>query len=148
MQFNLKQIGIDVEIKQFDRVVQHDKVGTRGEPFDIGLSGWGMDYPDPSNFINVLLDGRRIQATNNVNESYFNNAANNKRMDRAYAPRGAGPPGRVCTARPRHHAGPRSIGRVHLDKRALADQHQGRVLRIQRSPGCAPDPDLHQVGVG
>ena len=85
VQFNLKQIGIDVEIKQFDRVVQHDKIGTRGEPFDIGLSGWGMDYPDPSNFINVLLDGRRIQATNNVNESYFNNAAINKRMDKAYA---------------------------------------------------------------
>ena len=34
-----------------------------------------MDYPDPSNFINVLLDGRRIQADNNVNVSYFNNAA-------------------------------------------------------------------------
>ena len=26
-----------------------------------------MDYPDPSNFINVLLDGRRIQADHNVN---------------------------------------------------------------------------------
>ena len=43
-----------------------------------------MDYPDPSNFINVLLDGRRIQADNNVNASYFNNAAINRQMDRAY----------------------------------------------------------------
>jgi hypothetical protein len=42
-----------------------------------------MDYPDPSNFINVLLDGRRIQADNNVNVSYFNNAAFNRRMDTA-----------------------------------------------------------------
>jgi len=83
VQFNLKQIGVDVEIKQFDRVVQHNKAATRGEPFDIMLEGWGMDYPDPSNFINVLLDGRRIQAESNVNVSYFNNAAMNARMDKA-----------------------------------------------------------------
>jgi len=80
VQYNLKQIGVDVEIKQFDRVVQHDKIATRGEPFDISHSGWGADYPDPSNFINVLLDGTRIQATNNVNESYFNDPVFNKRM--------------------------------------------------------------------
>ena len=84
VQFNLKQIGVDVEIKQFDRVVQHDKVGTRGEPFDISHSGWAADYPDPSNFINVLLDGSRIQATNNVNESYFNDPTYNRRMAAAY----------------------------------------------------------------
>ena len=83
VQFNLKQIGVDVEIRQFDRVVQNEKSGTRGEPFDLTLEGWGMDYPDPSNFINVLLDGRRIQAEHNVNVSYFNNATINRRMDRA-----------------------------------------------------------------
>jgi peptide/nickel transport system substrate-binding protein len=84
VQFNLKQIGVDVEIRQLDRVVQHEKMAVRGEPFDIGLEGWGMDYPDPSNFINVLLDGRRVQADHNVNVSYFNNAAINRQMDRAY----------------------------------------------------------------
>ena len=83
VQFNLRQIGIDVEIRQFDRVVQHEKVGTRGEPFDISHSGWGADYPDPYNFINVLLDGRRIQATNNVNEAYFNTPSYNRKMERA-----------------------------------------------------------------
>jgi peptide/nickel transport system substrate-binding protein len=83
VQFNLKQIGIDIEIKQFTRTVQHEKVGTRGEPFDISHSGWGADYPDPYNFINVLLDGRRIQATNNVNESYFNTPAYNQKMEAA-----------------------------------------------------------------
>ena len=40
VQFNLKQIGIDVEIKLFDRVVQHEKTATRGEPFDLTLEGW------------------------------------------------------------------------------------------------------------
>lgn len=88
-QFNLKQIGLDLEIKQFDRVVQHEKTATRGEPFDMTYEGWGMDYPDPSNFINVLLDGRRIQADNNVNVSYFNNATYNARMDKANSLAGA-----------------------------------------------------------
>jgi ABC-type transport system substrate-binding protein len=83
VQFNLRQIGIDVEIRQYDRVVQHEKMATRGEPFDIGHEGWGADYADPSNFLNVLLDGRRIQATNNVNTSYFNNPTYNRKLEAA-----------------------------------------------------------------
>jgi ABC-type oligopeptide transport system substrate-binding subunit len=83
VQFNLRQIGIDVEIRQYDRVVQHEKMATRGEAFDIGHEGWGADYADPSNFLNVLLDGRRIQATNNVNTSYFNNAEFNRKLEAA-----------------------------------------------------------------
>jgi peptide/nickel transport system substrate-binding protein len=83
LQFNLRQIGIDAEIRTYDRVVQHEKAATRGEPFDITVEGWGADYADPYNFLNVLLDGRRIQATNNVNTSYFNDARYNTRMEQA-----------------------------------------------------------------
>jgi ABC-type oligopeptide transport system substrate-binding subunit len=92
VQFNLKQIGLDVEIKLFDRVVQNTKMGVRGEPFDLGHEGWHADYPDPSNFINVILDGRRLQAENNVNTSYFSGegVANfAQKLDRAYAASGA-----------------------------------------------------------
>jgi peptide/nickel transport system substrate-binding protein len=83
LQFNLKQIGIDAEIRTYDRVVQHEKAATRGEPFDVTVEGWGADYADPYNFLNVLLDGGRIQATNNVNTSYFNDAGYNRRMEQA-----------------------------------------------------------------
>jgi peptide/nickel transport system substrate-binding protein len=83
VQFNLKQIGLDANIKLFDRVVETEKGGTRGEPFDLLLNGWGADYIDPYDFINVLLDGTRIQATNNVNLSYFNDPTFNKRMAQA-----------------------------------------------------------------
>jgi ABC-type transport system substrate-binding protein len=92
VQFNLKQIGLDVEIKLFDRVVQNTKAATRGEAFDITHEGWHADYPDPSNFINVLLDGRRLQAENNVNTSYFSGqgVANwTRKLDAAYAASGA-----------------------------------------------------------
>ena len=33
----------------------------KGEPFDIALTGWIADYPDPFNFLNNLLDGTRIK---------------------------------------------------------------------------------------
>ena len=43
--------------------------------------GWCQDYPDPYNFINVLLDGGNIQAENNNNLAYFNNPTYNTQMD-------------------------------------------------------------------
>jgi len=83
VQYNLKQIGLDVDIKTFDRVVQNTKGGTKGEPFDLTYEGWGSDYPDPFNFVNKLLDGTSIQATNNNDISYFNDPAWNARMKQA-----------------------------------------------------------------
>ena len=59
VQFNLKQIGLNVNSHLFARAVQIDKEGTRGEPFDITSEGWIADYADPYDFINVLLSGRQ-----------------------------------------------------------------------------------------
>jgi peptide/nickel transport system substrate-binding protein len=84
LQFNAKQIGLDVEIKQYDRVVEHEKMAVRGEAFDIGLEGWGADYPDPSNYLNVLLmGGDNIRPDHNQNISYFDMPQYNKRLQEA-----------------------------------------------------------------
>jgi ABC-type oligopeptide transport system substrate-binding subunit len=83
LQQNLKQIGITVQIKQFERAVQFEKEGTKSEPFDLGNEGWLADYADPYDFINILLNGENIQATGNVNFAYFDNPEFNKRMDDA-----------------------------------------------------------------
>jgi ABC-type transport system substrate-binding protein len=83
VQFNLKQIGLDVEIETYDRGVQYAKMGTRGEKFDLGLDAWSADYADPSNFLNVLLDGTRISKENNTNVSYFDNRGVNRRLAKA-----------------------------------------------------------------
>jgi len=80
VQFDLKQIGLDVEIKQFARAVQIQKEGTRGEPFDITSEGWIADYADPFDFINVLLSGDSLHDSNNNNVAYFNDPAYNKKM--------------------------------------------------------------------
>ncbi len=83
IQANLKEIGIDVVIKQFERAVQFQKQGVRGEPFDIAFDGWQADYADPYDFVNVLLDGSRIQKANNVNFSYFDDPAFIEKMHAA-----------------------------------------------------------------
>jgi peptide/nickel transport system substrate-binding protein len=79
VQDNLKAIGLDLEIKLFPRAVQFTKTGTRGEPFDVSLEGWHMDYFDPYDFI-FLLDGTTIRSANNVDFSYFNSPAYNRKI--------------------------------------------------------------------
>jgi ABC-type oligopeptide transport system substrate-binding subunit len=80
VQFNLKQIGLNVNSHLFARAVQIDKEGTRGEPFDITSEGWIADYADPYDFINVLLSGDNLHDSNNNNVAYFNDPKYNKAM--------------------------------------------------------------------
>jgi len=79
-QFNLKQLGLNVNSHLFARAVQIDKEGTRGEPFDVTTEGWIADYADPYDFINVLLSGDSLHASNNNNVAYFNDPTFNKQM--------------------------------------------------------------------
>jgi ABC-type transport system substrate-binding protein len=83
LQYNLKQIGLDVEVQMFPTAVQLSKMGTKGEPFDIGSHAWTADYADPYDFVNVLLDGTQIRDANNVNFSYFDDPAFVKQMQAA-----------------------------------------------------------------
>ncbi len=83
IQQELAKIGINVTIKKFDRGVQFTKEGVKGEPFDIADEGWIADYYDAYDFINVLLNGEHIPATNGNNFSYFDDPSFDKRMDDA-----------------------------------------------------------------
>jgi peptide/nickel transport system substrate-binding protein len=80
IQFNLKQIGLNVDVQLLPRAVQLQKEGTRGEPFDLADESWGADYADPYDFINVLLNGNNIHDQNNNNFAYFNDPKFNKEM--------------------------------------------------------------------
>ena len=80
---NLAAIGVDVEVRHFPHGVLFAKVGTKGEPFDIALTGWAADYPDPFNFLNNLLDGTRIRASGNSNMAYFDDPTQNRRLKAA-----------------------------------------------------------------
>jgi peptide/nickel transport system substrate-binding protein len=83
VQGNLKRIGITVRIKQFPLANFFERVGRRGEPFDIALEGWSNEWFDPAWFINNLLDGRTIVKDGNNNSAYFNVPLYNRLMARA-----------------------------------------------------------------
>ena len=70
LQFNLKQIGIELDLKYYDCSTKFEKLGTRGEPFDISYINWGVDWADPAAFFEPLLDPD-LRATGNMNFSYF-----------------------------------------------------------------------------
>ena len=110
---DLSKIGINTTLKTFPFAVRIAKEGHRGEPFDLDLQAWGADYPDPVDFIDILLDGRNIQAENNNNNAYFNHTRPEQPddcrwsyLEPAEALRGMGPD------RPRHHEERRLLWRL------------------------------------
>ncbi len=84
VQFNLKQIGVDVSIKLLPRAQQFVTARNRAQAtYDINWSAWGADYNDPFDFINILLDGTSLGPTSNNNDAYYNNAKFNSQMHKA-----------------------------------------------------------------
>ena len=83
LQFNLRQMGLRPELKPQPFAVAIKTAGDKGSDFDMFTIAWFADYPDPFDFMNVLLDGGNIQESNNSNYAYLNNATYNRRMNDA-----------------------------------------------------------------
>jgi peptide/nickel transport system substrate-binding protein len=74
----------NITMKPFSGADLYDAMGKKSTDLDTGVSmGWCSDYPDPYDWINILLYGGGIQAENNVNYSYFNDPKWNKKMQAA-----------------------------------------------------------------
>jgi peptide/nickel transport system substrate-binding protein len=83
VQFDLKQIDINAEIKLLPRAQQFGDAKVRGANYDITDEAWGADYNDPYDFLNILLDGSTLGPTGNNNYAYYNNASFNAQMHKA-----------------------------------------------------------------
>jgi ABC-type oligopeptide transport system substrate-binding subunit len=81
--FNLKQIGIDVEVKHFEQAALNERAGRRGEPYDVALSTWAADYLDGATFFIPLLSGGTLRQPGHQNFSWFDDAKTNARMQAA-----------------------------------------------------------------
>jgi ABC-type transport system substrate-binding protein len=80
--FNLKQIGIELDVKYYDTTTQLEKAGTRGEPFDLVVYVWAADYADAAGFYELLL-APDLSATGNFNLAYFRDPRVTARMEAA-----------------------------------------------------------------
>jgi ABC-type transport system substrate-binding protein len=76
LQRNLKEIGIQLEVRAFPSTLFFDKIQTPGEPFDIARIRHGPT-PDPY-FLNCLF-----HRSGDCNLSYFSSAKYNRLLDRA-----------------------------------------------------------------
>ncbi len=83
-QFNMKRLGIDVDVRFFPHPAQYDKAGTRGEPFDVVIDGFAADYADGSGFFGPLLSGAGITAAtgSTTNLAYFDRPRYNREIER------------------------------------------------------------------
>jgi peptide/nickel transport system substrate-binding protein len=85
MEFNLKQMGLSYNDVPTPGTVYYNTLETKGTSYNIARAGWCADYFDPFDYINVLLDGRSIQANNNTNMAYLNAPKLDSQMDAAAA---------------------------------------------------------------
>jgi len=82
---NLKEIGLNVEVKVFDVDVLFGRAGTPGEPYDMLLGAFGWDYPDPANMIVQFLAGQDARKpSGNGNFAYFDEPFYNRKIAAAY----------------------------------------------------------------
>src|SRR5262249_56733429 len=84
-EYNLSKVGMSFKDKPVPGSVYYNTLETRGADFDMARAGWCAAVFYPFDYINVIFDGRSIQARNNVNLSYLNSPKLNAAMDRAAA---------------------------------------------------------------
>ena len=81
IRYNLRQIGLDVDVKPFAQPVLAARAGTPGEPYDLAAGLWIADFPDPANMILPLLSPENARrASGNLNLSYFDDPFFGPRM--------------------------------------------------------------------
>jgi YVTN family beta-propeller protein len=87
---DLAAIGMTVEVRPWSLEDLFAKQSKPREPWDIGLITWSVDYPDPSDVLNYMFEGRFIGQPQAANMERFNDPIYNRRL--RTAARLSGPP--------------------------------------------------------
>ncbi|MFO0645588.1 MAG: ABC transporter substrate-binding protein [Polyangiales bacterium] len=83
IQADLARIGLRMRIKQASGSVYYSSLGQR-HTVPMGFTGWQMDFPDPSNFIEPSFHSRAIQPENSSNYAFYRNAELDRLLDRGH----------------------------------------------------------------
>jgi len=78
--YNLGQMGCNVTVLPKVGFQVYTYVGKKGADFDAVVAGWNQDYPDPYDFLDILLNGNNIHDDNNNNIAYFDNSTVNAKL--------------------------------------------------------------------
>ena len=82
IQYDLKQVGIvaDLNPVSFAPLLDSEE---RRHTVQCSYGAWSQDYPDPSDFLDVMFNGNRITEEGCQNTSFYNNPAVNKLLAEA-----------------------------------------------------------------
>ena len=81
-QWDLRQVGIEVDLKQVSAAEEVMLLLIRGT-VPMGLTSYGTPIPDPSDLLAANFDGRTITNSSAFNFSFYNNPAVNRLLDLA-----------------------------------------------------------------
>ena len=85
VQQQLAEAGIVADLDLGEAVGYSQMAGDTANRVGFGRFAWTADYVDPSNFFDVLMNGRRIQATSNLNLSMLDDPGVNAAIEQAMA---------------------------------------------------------------
>jgi len=81
---DLAKIGIDVEVRAFPlATLETYRQRKPGEPWDIGLTTWLFDFPDPFDVLNLQFDGDLADRPEAGNAAHFDDPTYNRRLQEA-----------------------------------------------------------------
>lgn len=83
-QQDLKAIGIEIELKMVSFATYLKETG-KPRVAQAAFTGWHQDFPDPSNFMDILFHSRSIHPENSENRSFYRNSQLDGILDRARA---------------------------------------------------------------
>lgn len=82
VQADLRRIGIRVRQRPAAFSIYYATLGRR-RTVQLAFTGWQMDYPDPSNFIEPNFHSRAIHDEQSSNYAFYSNPALDRTLDRA-----------------------------------------------------------------
>jgi ABC-type transport system substrate-binding protein len=83
-QQDLKAIGIEMDLKMVSFATYLKETG-RPRVAQAAFTGWHQDFPDPSNFMDILFHSRSIHPENSENRSFYRNPELDALLDHARA---------------------------------------------------------------
>jgi peptide/nickel transport system substrate-binding protein len=83
-QQDLARIGLGIELKVVSFATYLKETG-RPRVAQAAFTGWHQDFPDPSNFMDILFHSRSIHPENSENRSFYRNPRLDAILDRARA---------------------------------------------------------------
>jgi peptide/nickel transport system substrate-binding protein len=90
LQADLKKIGINASIQQYDASTYYSAVvgipaNVHKQGFGMAFTAWGPDWPAPYGFLHFIVDGREILPQGNSNYAELNDPTVNSGIDEALA---------------------------------------------------------------